>query len=210
MTRFREAATKDVPRIAKLTTRSFGNYPLFDFAFLKAFRNDDAYFAYIEKLHRIHTKANMRHHKCFVGMENNHIASVALLQDPAQPRASIWDYITAGAVSLVYPVGFIRILDFFDISEESVKDCEQQYPNAWHLEILAVDGSMKGRGLGKSMLNDCVIPFIKARGGTELTLTTNTEQNRTFYAKQGFEEFAERTIQRHGKTINNWSFRLEV
>lgn len=210
MITYREATKEEISYIAKLSTVSFGNYPFFDFTFQSAFKQTEAYFAYLEKLHRIHIRANMQHHKCFVGIQDGKIFSAALLQDPKGKRVSVLDYIKAGAVSLVFPVGFAKILDFFDISEEAHQDCAREYPTAWYLEMLAVDNSMKGCGLGSAMLNDCLIPYIRQYGGKDFTLITNTERNRKFYTKNGFYEFAERTLARNGQQIGNWSFHYEI
>lgn len=206
MITYREAAKEEIPYIAKLSTVSFGNYPFFDFVFLDAFKKPEEYFLYLEKLHRIHIRANMKQHKCFVGIQDNRIVSIALLQDPARKRISVLDYIRAGAVSLVVPVGLKKILDFFDASEEVHQDCAREYSTAWYLEMLAVDSSMKGCGLGSAMINDCLIPYIRQQGGKEFTLITNTEKNCKFYKKNGFRQFAERTLKRKGQKINNWSF----
>ena len=58
---------------------------------------------------------------CFVGIQDGKIVSAALLQDPKGKRVSVGDYTKAGAVSLVFPVGFAKILDFFDISEKPIR-----------------------------------------------------------------------------------------
>lgn len=206
MIEYREAKRDEIAYISKLAALSFGHYPFFDFAFQNAFESENEYFAYIEKLHRVHTRANMKQHKCFVGVKNGRIVSAALLQDPSKRRISVPDYIMSGGVSLLFPVGFSRILDFFDVSEEGHLDCAGQHPNAWYIELLAVDMGMKGCGLGSGMINDCLIPYIRENGGGELALTTNTEKNCTFYKKNGFDCFAERSLTRCGQTIQNWSF----
>ncbi len=210
MLTYREARAEEVPYLAKLSRASFGNYPFFDFALLRAFKQPEAYFTYLEKLHRVHIRANMRRHKCLVGMLDGKIVSVALLQDPRENRVGIWDYVRAGGVGLVFPVGPARILDFFGISEEACQDCARTYPTAWYLEMLAVDSSLKARGLGSAMLNDCLVPYISQHGGRDFTLITNTELNRKFYAKNGFREFAQRTLARGDQSIGNWSFHREV
>lgn len=207
---YREATEEEIGALARLSTEAFGNYPFFDFVFLSAFKSREAYFAYMDKLHRVHIRANMRRHKCFVGVENGRIVSTALLQAPDKKRIGVWDYIRAGALTLVFPVGLARILDFFDVSERAHSDCAREYPSAWYLEKLAVDASMKGCGLGSAMLNECLLPYIRRQGGHELTLITNTELNCRFYAKNGFRMFAERTLDHDGQTIGNWSFRGEA
>lgn len=210
MITYREAKPEEIPYIARLTTRSFGNYPFFDFVFRSRFRQPKAYFAYLEKLHRIHIRANRQHHQCFVGIRDGKIVSTALLQNPLGKRVSVLDYIRAGALSLIFPVGLTKILDFFAVSEEAHQDCAREFPSAWYLEILAVDHSLKGSGLGSSMLKDCLIPYVRKHGGKDFTLITNTEDNRKFYTGNGFTEFAGGLLKRNGQQIGNWSFHYQV
>lgn len=205
MITYREAEKSEIPYIASLASSSFGRYPFFDFAFLDSFKTDDEYLAYMKKLHRIHLKANISCHRVIVGTMDGRIVSVALLEAPEEREAGIWDYIKAGGVSLVYPVGLGRILDFFNISEEAAKDATGEYPDGWYLEMLVVEGSMKGKGLGGKMINDVVVPYVSLHGGKNLTLITNTENNCRFYEKNGFTIFSERMIEMKGKKVRNWS-----
>lgn len=210
MIEYREATSKDFNSIAQLSAQSFGKYPYFDCAFHHAFKTDAAYSSYMEKLHRINIKANAPQNKCFVGIQDGKIVSAALLQDPTKKKADVEDYVKAGGLSLIFPVGLSKILNFFHFSEDARSDCDHQHPFAWYLECLAVDGSKKGCGLGTSMLQDCVIPFIESQGGQELTLITNTEINRKFYIKNGFQEFAARKLEQNGQLIGNWSFFMNI
>ena len=95
---YREAGTKDFNRIAQLSAKSFGHY---------------RYNTYMEKLHRVNIKANAQQNKCFVGVKDGEIVSAALIQNPAKKKADVEDYVKAGGLSLVYPVGLSKILDFF-------------------------------------------------------------------------------------------------
>ena len=113
---YREAGTKDFNRIAQLSAKSFGHYPYFDCAFRNAFKNEESYNTYMEKLHRVNIKANAQQNKCFVGVKDGEIVSAALIQDPAKKKADVEDYVKAGGLSLVYPVGLSKILDFFHFS----------------------------------------------------------------------------------------------
>lgn len=207
---YREATNKDFNRIAQLSAQSFANYPYFDCVFRDIFKSNQAYGSYMEKLHRVNIKANAQKNKCFVGVKDGKIVSTALIQDPSKEKAVVEDYVKAGGLSLAFPVGLQKILNFFHFSEDARTDCDQKYPSAWYLEVLAVDHTMKGCGLGSSMLQDCLIPYIKEQGGQELTLITNTENNRAFYKKNGFHEFSARTLEQSGKTIRNWSFCIKI
>ena len=207
---YREAGTKDFNRIAQLSAKSFGHYPYFDCAFRNAFKNEESYNTYMEKLHRVNIKANAQQNKCFVGVKDGEIVSAALIQDPAKKKADVEDYVKAGGLSLVYPVGLSKILDFFHFSEDARADCDHKHPSAWYLEVLAVDNSMKGCGLGSGMLQDCLIPYVQKQGGQELTLITNPEGTRKFYAKNGFQEFSQRTLEKNGQRVGNWSFCMDI
>lgn len=207
---YREANPGDFSRIAQLSAESFGNYPYFDCVFRRAFKDDDSYSAYMERLHRVNIKANAPQNKCFVGIQEGKIVSAALLQDPSKKKAAVEDYVKAGGLGLVFPVGFSKILNFFHFSEDARADCDHKHPSAWYLEVLAVDKSMKGCGLGSSMIQDCLIPYVQQQGGRELTLITNTEGNRRFYQKNGFREFAARMLEQNGETIGNWSFCMDL
>lgn len=210
MIHYREATQKDFNRIAQLSAQSFRNYPYFDCVFRNAFRTESSYSSYMEKLHRINIKANVQQNKCFVGVKDGEIVSAALVEDPANKKADVQDYVKAGGLSLVFPVGLSKILNFFHFSEDARADCDKKYPSAWYLEVLAVDDSMKGCGLGSGMLQDCLIPYVQHQGGHELTLITNTEENCKFYQKNGFRNFAERMLEQNGQQIGNWSFCMDL
>ena len=147
----------------------------------------------------------MYKYKCFVGTIDGKIVSIALLQNPNVKRVTIFDYIKAGGVGLLFPVGFKSLINFFDISEESHKPCEK-YNDAWYVELLAVSKDYKGQGLGSNMLNNCLIPYIKSEGGTQLALITNTEQNCIFYKKNGFDMFDKTVLEMNNHQVNNYCF----
>jgi len=164
----------------------------------------------MQKLNRVHITANARKHTCFVGECEGEIVSVALLQNPNIKRINLFDYILAGGVGLLFPVGFGRLLDFFAISNQAHADCAKQYPKEWYVELIACQAISKGQGLGSKMLNDCLCAYVKKQGGTKLTLITNTEQNCGFYKKNGFVNFAVSELKWKDKTVQNWSFCKEL
>lgn len=203
---YREAKKNEMNKIAALVSNSFGEYPMYTLTFRDCFGSKETFIIYMQKLNRVHVTANARKHKCFVGEADGRIVSVALLQNPYAGRISLFDYILAGGVGLLFPVGFRRLIDFFDISNQAHADCAVQYPGEWYIELIAISADCKGQGLGTHMLNDCLIPYVKAQGGSRITLITNTEQNCAFYKKNGFVNFAHSKLQWRGKSVQNWSF----
>ncbi len=207
---YRQATRQDVAQIGRMTAASFGSYPFFDFALRDAFGWQADYARYMERLHRVHARAFMRRHVCLVGQQGDRLACVAILQDPSAKPPGVWDYICEGGPSLAFPVGPARILRFLSLCGQAEQDCLREHPDAWYLEMIAVNASAKSQGLGSAMLRDCVLPHVARQGGRELTLITNTPGNCAFYEKNGFHEFARRTHERGEQQVTTWSFCRQV
>lgn len=52
-----------------------------------------------------------------------------------------------------------------------------------------MEPGFQGKGRGSSFINEYLLPFVRERGAETLSLFKNSEINREFYAKNGFEEF---------------------
>lgn len=206
MITYREAKKSEIRKISDMVATSFGEYPMYTLTFRDKFKTKDDFIRYTKKLNRVHIGANARKHKCFVCEIDGKIVSVALLQNPNIKRISLFDYILAGGVGLLFPVGFKRLIGFFDISNEAHRDCAKRCGDAWYVELLAVSPDCKGQGLGSKMLNDCMVPYVESRKGTELALITNTPSNCKFYEKNGFINFAVSELKWNSNSIQNWSF----
>ena len=206
MIEYREAYKSELKEIAKMVAESFGEYPMYTLTFRDKFKTKEDFISYITKLNKVHISANARKHKCFVGVKDGKIVSVALLQNPNIKRISLWNYIVSGGNSLLFPVGFKRLIDFFNISNIAHKACEEKHKDAWYIELLAVNPNYKGQGLGSKMINDCLIPYCKAQGASELALITNTKANCKFYEKNGFNNFSYKKLNWKNKYIDNFSF----
>lgn len=101
-------------------------------------------------------------------------------------------------------------MNMLTVANEAKKPYKSLKEPAWYLEVLGVLPSYQGKSLGSKMINDCLIPFISKSGGGTLALITNTDLNRSFYKKNGFEEFSESRIRRFNLEIYNWGFKRKV
>lgn len=206
MITYREIKKEEIKEVAKMITKSFGNYPFYLLTFEDKFKNKEKLYKYLEKLNRIYILSNFRKHKVIVGIENNKIISVLMLQDPKSKRLSIWDYIVSGGIKLVFPVGFKRIIDFFKISNKVHEEVENNYPNSLYIELLVISNELKGKGYGSKLFNEFLFPYLKKEGIKELSLITNTEINSKFYLKNGFQNFSIKNLKYKEKEITTWSF----
>ena len=210
MIEFRAVKKDELHEVARLVAGAFEKYPIYELILRDAFDDRAGYMKYMEKANYVHLKANYKKHVCMVGIQDGKIVCTALLKDPKEPHDSIPNYIKAGAIKLVSPIGLRRLMEFTYWGENEYKDCEREYPNAWFLDLLAVDSSLKGQGIGSRMLQECVNPFILSKKEDTLTVVTHTEENRIFYAKNGYREFAGSTNERNGLRITNWSLVTEL
>lgn len=204
--RYRIARPQELGVLARLAAESFDEYPFFAFAFRDHFETKKAYLDCMTRLDRMVIRTYISKKICLVGECDGRVTSLGLLDDPRAKAVGLSDYVMAGGLSLIKDVGLRRLLEFFDISERAQKACKLQHPQAWYLEMLAVDTHLKGQGLGTRMIHECLIPYTRFHNGRTLSLITNTEQNRRFYTTNGFEEFSEMHLHSHGNTIGNWSF----
>ncbi len=206
---YREAKRNEIKEIANIVSNSFGEYPMYTLCFRDKFKNKESFINYMKKLNKVHIQANAKKHKCFVGINEGKIVSIALLQNPNIKRINIFDYILSGGINLLFPVGFKRLISFFNISNKAHQDVEKRYKNAWYVELLAISSIYKGKGYGTKMLKDCLIPYVKNQNAKELALITNTESNSKFYKKNGFTNFSISELKWKNKSIKNWSFYIE-
>lgn len=206
MIEYREAKKDEIKMIANMVAETFEEYPMYSLTFRDKFKTKDDFIKYMKKLNKVHILANAKKHKCIVGLNNGMIISVALLQNPRVKRVTLFDYILSGGVSLLFPVGFKRLIDFFKISNVAHEDCERTYPDAFYIELLAVSKNFKGHGVGSMMINECLIPYAKNEGANEICLITNTEKNCVFYVKNGFINFSHSNLNWNDNSIENWSF----
>ena len=80
----------------------------------------------------------------------------------------------------------------------------------WYLSSLTVNPQSQGKGFGREMLMQHVIPYIARRGGTRLCFFTNSESNLAFYRHLGFEVTDYQELDCLGHKMGSWSFLKEL
>ena len=190
---FRLAAADDANKIATLLTDVFANYNMYRTVLSKHFTADSKYIDFLNKMHYVQAKSNIRKGYCLVAEEDDNIIAVAILQDLSKTRITVWDYIRSGALDLLpYSNVVHHFLPFLERSSEAAK---YNVPTgAWYLESFLGSPQWQGKRIGGKFLDEAVLPLVAREGGGQLSLVTNTETNVSFYQKHGFEQIHQTKI----------------
>ena len=142
--------------------------------------------------------------------ENGKLAAVAQLVPPHAPAPTPGQYLKAGFWKAMLWGGYKNLLAWYEMECQAEKPCFSLPGEAWFLSVLTVEPGLEGRGIGSRMLRECIIPYMKKQGGECLCLFTNSEINRKFYTKNGFEEFHAQEFAYQGRCVGSWSYRMDV
>lgn len=203
MIHYRLAEPQDLTAVARLFQQSFKEYPLFGLMVEGAKRKGQEF---LYKLHLVNTKAYYRRHCCLVAVDGETVVAAALLKHRNRPDIGLWDYMLTGGGQLLLTGGVSSVANVLGIMGEVKQGITGLKAPYWYLEAFAVAPQVQSQRLGSRMIAECLIPYIAEHGGGDFALVTNTEGNRRFYSKCGFEEFSASVIRRSGKEIGNWSF----
>lgn len=207
MITYRKAKLTDKEDIINLLTTSF-----LDYNFYKIYiNNEEKRERFVRDIQELCINTSfLRKQVILLGIMDNIIISVAILISPETKKTTIFDYIFSGGIKLIFNYGTKTTFGFLGMLEEGNEACLKNYPNSWFLELLAVSNTSQGKGIGGKMLNDCVKPYIAHHGGGMITFITNSEENRSFYKKQGFIEFNKSELRRNDKLLGNWSYKKKI
>ncbi len=205
MIRFEQIRREELPACAALAARSFMEYAYF----ANYFPEEQCRRRFLEKMLEIEFRLCFGKTEIWGARDGDRLCAVALLCPPSWVKPSAWEYMRAGYGKVFLAGGIRRVSDWDEMNAEAMKPCHAE-KNAWYLSSLTVDTDREGQGIGSRMLRECLIPLIRSRGGKKLVLFTNSEENRRFYEKNGFQLFCEEAYTYRGKTMGSWSYRMDL
>ena len=204
MITFRKAVKDDFDSCIQLLANSFWGYEYFE-PFVKSKKKR---YQFEHAIQEVNVKAYF-----LIPDESSQTPSaisVAQLKSPHDKGACFWDYIKAGGLKVIAAGGLKNSFDWLNMFEQTGRVCHEFKEPHWYLNSLAVSLKAKGQGIGSRMLNDCIRPYIQFHGGGLLMLITNSEKNRAFYQKNGFEEFSSEEFDVNGYKLGNWGYRMNI
>lgn len=202
---FERLRKAEISQAAELAARSFLDYAYFSIFVPNAKRR----FRFLNTMLSVEFSINDDRAELWAAKEDGEIIAVAMLCSPDYHKPTDSQYMKAGFWKVFLAGGIKAVSDWNAMDAEAGKPCHSR-KDAWYLSLLTVDPQRKGQGIGSKMLQECIIPRIRQQGGKELTLFTNSEENRAFYQKNGMTEFHQATISYRGKEMGSWSYYLTI
>ena len=189
-----------------LAARAFANYDFFAIYV----PDDKRRPRFLRNMLGVEFRVNEGQAHYLMAQENGKIVAVAMLRDPGYRDPSVKQYLKAGFWKNLVIGGYRNVAAWFAMDQKAVIPCRELGGKTWFLNVLTVDPLAEGKGIGSRMLKECIIPYVKEHGGEALSLYTNSEINRKFYKKNGFEEFNEQRFSYNGRNLGSWSYRMAL
>ena len=187
---------------AALAARAFGDYEYFtDYV-----PDDKKRTLFLNTMLQIEVRLNDGPATFFTAKDDGKIVAVAMLCPPDYKKPSDMAYMKAGFGKCFQQGGIRDVAAWNDMEGKAGQPCHRLAGKVWYLNLLTVEPSCKGQGIGTKMLRECILSYVKEHGGDTLCLFTNSENNRKFYQKNGFNEFDEQWFTYHGKKLGSWSY----
>lgn len=195
--------------VINIFVKAFENYPLFEIV-KDDFKKEEKYTRFYNSFMKSLFKATIRKNECYIGISNGQVIDFVIIDAPTDKPVGFLDYLICGGVKPILKLGFFNALKFLKLSDETEYVVKGIKEPRWHLYFLVVDPKYQGIGYGTDAINNFLIPFVKEKNGKLITVTTNSKKNINFYTNNGFTLIKEETLKYKNRTVNNWSFRMDL
>lgn len=203
MITFEAMKSSELKECACLAAKSFYDYDYFSIWFPEERRRK----RFLDALVKCEFKANIKLDTVYylTAKENGKIIAVAQLCSPDFKKPDDLTYILSGWFKAQFRGGPKAVSEWQKMEEKASALCHTLPGQNWYLSLLSVDPNMQGKHVGSRFLKECMIPFVEKNGGETLSLFTNSERNRQFYLKNGFEEFDKKEFSYNKRVLGSWS-----
>ena len=189
----------------EINVRAYENYVYFT----NYFPDRDERIKAIRDMNRCAQQTIFGKTNCLVARQDGRIVALVTLDPPGYQAPRTIHYLLHGWWLVCLRRNMRLINRWLAMDEEASRPChdyQRSVPDVWYLSSLAVDPSVHGQGVGSRFIA-YLEDYIRARGGKELILFTNSEENLVFYRRRGFEVFHEEQIVNNGKVMGCWSMK---
>ncbi len=195
--------------VINIFIKAFENYPLFEIV-KDDFKTEKRYHSFYNSFMKSLFKATIRKNECYIGINDGKVIDLVIIDAPTDKPVGFLDYVLCGGIKPILKLGLFNALKFLKLSDKTEIVVKSIKEPRWHLYFLVVEPNHQGKGVGSDAINSFLIPFVKEKNGNLITVTTNAKHNVNFYIKNGFSLIKEETLKYKERTVNNWSFRINI
>lgn len=195
--------------VINIFVKAFENYPLFEIV-KNDFKTEEKFHKFYNSFMKSLFKATIRKNECYIGINNGNVIDLVIIDAPTDKPVGFLDYVLCGGIKPILKLGLFNALKYLKLSDETENVVKSIKEPRWHLYFLVVEQKYQGKGIGSDAINNFFIPFVKEKNGKLITVTTNASQNINFYSNNGFSLIKEETLKYKDRTVNNWSFRMDL
>lgn len=198
---------KETAECAELSVRAFAGYEYFT----NLFPGEDDRLRFMRAMIRSEYRTTRRRARFLSARHNGILVAVADLFPPDWRKPSDLQYLLHGWVKVMMLPDQRTIKEWLEMDTTAGHFCHTLLGGTtWYLSSLTVCPEQQGKGFGREMLMEGVIPFVKEYGGTRLCFFTNSESNLAFYKHLGFEVADYMELDCRGNKMGSWSFVKQI
>lgn len=194
---------KDIGQCAELSVQAFADYEYFT----HFYPDREERLAFMRAMIRSEYRTTRRRAHFLIGQNDNRPVAVADLFPPEWKKPSDLQYLLHGWGRVLRLPRQDVVKEWLSMDERAGRYCHSLLGGTtWYLSSLTVSPDQQGKGYGREMLMDVVIPYIRRHDGSRLCFFTNSESNLAFYQHLGFEVADYQELDCRGHKMGSWSF----
>ena len=195
--------------VINIFIKAFEHYPLFEIV-KNDFKTEKRYHSFYDSFMKSLFKATIRKNECYIGLNNGNVIDLVIIDAPTDKPVGFLDYVLSGGIKPMLKLGLFNALKFLKLSDETEYVVKSIKEPRFHLYFLVVESNNQGMGIGSDAIKNFLIPFVKEKNGNLITVTTNAKHNVNFYVNNGFSLIKEETLKYKDRTVDNFSFRMDL
>lgn len=197
----------EIGECAELSVQAFFDYEYFT----NFFPDKKERLEFMRAMIRSEYRTTRRHARFLIGRDNGMLAAVVDLFPPEWKKPGDLQYLLHGWGRVMRLPKQDIVKEWLAMDARAGHFCHTLLGGStWYLSSLTVSPKCQGKGYGREMLMDCVVPYARAKGGTRLCFFTNSESNLGFYCHLGFEVTDYQELECRGHKMGSWSFVKEL
>ena len=192
---------------AELSVQAFADYEYFT----NLFPDEAERLRFMRAMISSEYRTTRRRARFLAARHNGTLVAVADLFPPDWTKPSDLQYLLHGWVKVMRLPNQKTIKEWLAMDTTAGHFCHTLIGGTtWYLSSLTVSPGQQGKGFGREVLMEGVVPYVKEHGGSRLCFFTNSESNLAFYKHLGFEVADYMELDCRGKKMGNWSFVKEL